>query len=68
MLRFGKKMPCKILYFAKHKKHIYVGSGSGSSQLLSFLGHPNPDPDIENRIHGSRSEKNGPDLQHWQID
>ena len=38
MLRFGKKMPYKIIYFAKHKKHIEVGSG----WIRSFLGHPDP--------------------------
>ena len=29
------------------------------------MGHPDPNPDFNNRIPGSGSEKNGPDPQHW---
>ena len=34
-----------------------VRSGSGFSQIWSIWGQPDPDPDFENRICGSRSEK-----------
>ena len=50
MFRFGKKMPNKFIYSAKHQKHIWEGSGSGRIQF--FLGHPDPDPDFKNRIQG----------------
>ena len=52
-------MPYKNIYFAKHQKHILLGSGSG--RIRSFLGHPDPDPKKPDpRI---RIRKNGPDPQ-----
>ena len=47
----------KIIYFAKHQKHIVVGSGSGSGRIQSFWGHQDPDPDFYNRICRSESLK-----------
>ena len=51
MIRFGKKIPLKQNYFAKHLKYIWGGSGSG--RIRPFLGHP--DPYLKNRIRGSES-------------
>ena len=49
MIRFA----IKNIYFAKHLKHIWVGSGSGRP----FLGHPDPNPDPRIRFfkYGSGS-------------
>ena len=54
-----RKCHKKKIYFAKHLKHIWVGSGSGSGsgRIWPFLGHPDPDPYLKNQIWGSGSEK-----------
>ena len=44
MYKFGIKMPLKIIFFAKHQKHILVGSSFKNPDPV-FLDHPDPDPD-----------------------